>query len=166
MGDGTDCGSTFCNPPVSGACCLSPFGGCVQTDFFTCRDFYGGFYRGDGTDCELCPPPEGACCFANFTCESFLSQSSCQFQGGTWQGAGTTCNTMPCIPLGACCFGLSCQDGYTESDCVSQGSTYLGGPSSCFNFPCPLPTALLLRRRQLQHVDGTRLFQRRRHLLR
>jgi hypothetical protein len=43
------------------------------------------------------PPPVGACCFVDGTCQ-VLTEADCLALQGAWQGAGTDCDPNDCPP--------------------------------------------------------------------
>ena len=116
--------------PVAGACCL-PSGACIgPVTSGTCAAS-GGTFQGAGTDCGgvVCgPPPTGACCFGDGSCD-VETEGDCAGLGGDYQGDDTDCSPNPCPQpaMGACCLGVSCTIT-TQAGC---SGTYLGDGSVC-----------------------------------
>jgi len=87
---------TFTTPTSNGACCATS-GVCsiVVSPGTACT----GAYQGNGSTCSPnpCPPPSGACCFADAsaTCTT-VTDASCVTSGGTFRGAGTACSAGLC----------------------------------------------------------------------
>ena len=87
---------TFTTPTSNGACCATS-GVCsiVVSPGSACT----GAYQGNGSTCSPnpCPPPSGACCFANAsaTCTT-VTDASCVTSGGTFRGAGSACSAGVC----------------------------------------------------------------------
>jgi len=92
------------------------------------------FYRPDLA--EVGPAAPGACCFANGTCTSVLS-NECTSAGGTFEGGNTSCAPSPCPPatIGACCFGSECSE-LTPTGCETGGGVFNGLGSSCADNGC------------------------------
>ncbi len=109
QGDGTSClGDISPANGIDDACETGPFGACCFADgscnvlsSIDCSN-QGGQYMGDGTIClgdlngnqidDACeiPPPTGACCFTDGSCQ-VLTAINCGLQGGVYQGDGTIC---------------------------------------------------------------------------
>ena len=92
------------------------------------------FYRPDLA--EVGPAAPGACCFANGTCTSVLS-NECTSSGGTFEGGNTSCAPSPCPPptIGSCCFGSECSE-LTPTGCETGGGVFNGLGSSCADNVC------------------------------
>lgn len=123
-----------------GACCFE----CDPCEFRSQSDCEtaGGTYRGDGTTCDVDPPPcsapTGACCVAEGC--SIQIEADCIGLGGTWQGCPTTCDPNPCggsPPTGACCVGETCSIT-TDAACTGlyHGDGTTCDPNPCCNPPC------------------------------
>lgn len=91
----------------------------------------------DCTDCG--PPPPGACCFPDGTCQELL-EDECMGAGGAWYGPGIPCDPNPCVThLEACCF----PDGHCEpmiygtGQCAMEGGIGQGIDTYCDPNPCP-----------------------------
>lgn len=89
-----------------------------------------------------CPPPGGACCFADGSC-LMLPETDCTAQGGIWYGPTAVCEPNPCPPpifMGACCaLDGSCQQT-TEGGCPAPNVWFADLP--CEPNPCPPPPVL------------------------
>jgi hypothetical protein len=92
-----------------------------------------GFGEAGFTPCPV-GPQEGACCFADGSCQ-LLFADACLGAGGIVFGG--PCDPNPCPPPppeGACCFGPDCVIT-TQSLCIAQGGVWYDGP--CDPNPCP-----------------------------
>lgn len=79
------------------------------------------------------PPPSGACCFSDGSCETH-SQSGCEVQGGSYQGDDVLCDPDPCPQLGACCYPVGNCSMTLAVDCTGE---WQGAGTSCDPNPCP-----------------------------
>ncbi|MCG8403732.1 MAG: hypothetical protein MI923_00910, partial [Phycisphaerales bacterium] len=79
------------------------------------------------------PPPSGACCFSDGTC-NVISELSCNILGGNFLGNGTECANCP-PPTGACCMGDGSCNVISEASCNTLGGNYLGNNTACANCP-------------------------------
>jgi hypothetical protein len=99
----------------------------------------GGLFLGPETTCDMCPAPppggEGACCFADGTCE-VLAIVDCLTAGGLPLGPGTTCDMCQAPPPppgreGACCFPDGTCQITRHCECRRAGGEYLGPETTC-----------------------------------
>ncbi|MBX3378002.1 MAG: DVUA0089 family protein [Phycisphaeraceae bacterium] len=129
-------GSCFIAGGPTGACCLgAPGYSCITTSSSSCATA-GGTYLGDGSLCSSCPPPPtGACCLNDGTCQT-LTQLACITANGTYAGNGVLCAAANCPPGGACCFFATCST-LTSAACAAQGGAWLGAGSACGSCPTP-----------------------------
>jgi hypothetical protein len=86
-----------------------------------------------------CPPPTGACCFPDGSCQ-VLAEVDCVGLGGIWYGPTVGCDPNPCPPpVFACCFpGGQCVM-LPEADCLAQGGAPLFGVDCEPVNPCEQP---------------------------
>ncbi len=67
-------------------------------------DIRGLGYVIEGTIQHIClPPPGGACCFQDGSCQETATEMDCVNLGGVYQGDGTTCTPNPCPQPGDNC---------------------------------------------------------------
>ncbi len=107
-------------------------------DYFTSGDTGWALITVNGNTQDTCgpsgncggPPPEGACCNPDGSCDNFLTPAECDAQGGEWQGADTLCFAVDCPqpPLGACC---DAEAMCTEADEFECTGTWLGADTAC-----------------------------------
>jgi hypothetical protein len=85
-------------PPLSptGACCIGT--NCDLLTLQSCLDA-GGSWAGEPATCSPnpCPPPVGACCFADGECR-IQTAAECEGLGGTPLYPGSVCDPNPCQP--------------------------------------------------------------------
>jgi hypothetical protein len=96
-----------------------------------------GFGVAGNAPCPVAGPTDGACCFADGTCQVMEAQA-CAAAGGSYQGDGTVCDPNPCPPPpaeGACCIGTDCVVT-TAEDCARQGGEYQGDDTECLPETC------------------------------
>jgi hypothetical protein len=100
----------------------------------------GRAFHGAGTNCNQvnCPPPFGACCFADGSCQ-MLSPGECGGTGGTYLGNGTTCNPDNPCGEGACCFADGSCTETTLVLCNQVGGAFQGAGTTCDAAGCPQP---------------------------
>lgn len=118
-GFGTTCGNTtpseICNPPATGACCVTATGttgGCQIKTQAQCNALHG-HWLGAGTTCanDTCVP-RGACCsqgFAGPLCSINTAAGCANSPGGIYLGNNTVCTATSCpspAPTGACCLSV------------------------------------------------------------
>jgi hypothetical protein len=89
-----------------------------------------------------CVEPQGACCFADGSCEDGLLFGDCVAAGGDPQGDGTMCATANCPqPTGACCLpGGTCAE-LSQADCVAASGDFRGVGTDCATEVCALTGA-------------------------
>jgi len=94
----------------------------------------GSVQTGGGGD------PQGACCFANGSCQ-FITAAQCSTAGGVYQGNAVTCVQAGCpAPIGACCVNGFCTGDVSQAECLATpGATWGGDGTSCGTFVCPIP---------------------------
>ncbi|MCB9857734.1 MAG: hypothetical protein H6818_18785 [Phycisphaerales bacterium] len=131
--DGTPSGVGVLNIVCGGACCPPDGGLCTIETQAYCEQVIGGYYGGDGTDCDfnVCP---GACCHTvgeMQVCEIVNGVNTCLIDlQGTYLGDATTCEPGACG--GACCIPAIPDCVVTSADdCASQGGNYLGDGIAC-----------------------------------
>jgi hypothetical protein len=102
-------------------------------------DALGGVWD-EGLTCDdPCPPPSGACCFPDGSCDE-LDEVNCAESGGDWQGPLTRCSPNPCPqPDVACCLADGQCLFVIAADCDEAGGIALGFGSSCDPNPCFIP---------------------------
>jgi hypothetical protein len=95
-----------------------------------------GFNCPGGNICpDVPPPPTGACCFPDFSCQ-ILTADECALGGGNYLGDDTTCDMCPPPPAtGACCVGEVCSV-VTAAECDQMGGSYQGDGTDCDPDPC------------------------------
>lgn len=85
-----------------------------------------------------CPPPVGACCFPDGSCQT-LAGADCDAQGGIWYGPSVGCDPNPCPqPEAACCFPDGHCEFLTEVRCLEAGGVWIAGVL-CDPNPCEQP---------------------------
>ena len=128
-GNGTDCATANCPPPL-GACCFGT--SCLNLSEADCANA-AGTWLGAGVACSqgnTCPT--GACCLPDGSCE-IRSEASCVASGGIFRGVGAVCGTANCPqPSGACCLANGSCLLLTAADCaIIPGSAWAGGGTTC-----------------------------------
>ena len=142
LGYNVSCSDDPCISP-DGACCLGE-NSCIQITNSQgenlCENIFGGYWMGDGTDCDDFSCIIGACCFVdldqNSYCADGYTSESCELGGGDYFfGDGTTCadDGSACVTIfGACCFGgTNCENNVSQLDCTTQGGQFFGADSTC-----------------------------------
>jgi hypothetical protein len=106
------------------------FSNCAQVEFaagcFGCIGFGAGNFGYDC--CPAPPPPTGACCFPDGTCQ-VLEIDDCTGQGGIYQGDDVPCN--PCPQPGACCLDNDVCIFVLADECAAQSGDFLGEGIGC-----------------------------------
>ncbi|MFH1419731.1 MAG: hypothetical protein ABII12_15775 [Planctomycetota bacterium] len=93
---------------------------------------------GDVTNCDDCsePPPTGACCFYDMSCQE-LTEFACEDAGGTYAGDAVTCAAGVCEPTACCWTDGSC----TEEDpttCLESGGMPHPPGTLCSDVTCDM----------------------------
>ena len=123
-----------CNEDAGGACqrlselCVT--GLMVGQEYTVQVATFNGSPRGDITLDLACPCPQGACCFADGSCQE-LRSDECLAANGDFQGDGVSCDPNPCSPPVSveCCIGDLNVDGMIDSmDIPSFVATLLNPP--------------------------------------
>ncbi len=121
------------DPPEYGACCVAEvcyFDDDPPMNQEAC-DLLGGFYHGDGSDCDP-NPCVGACCDTLTGTCTVVTEAACT---GVYQGDGTDCDPNPCV--GACCDPVTGDCALTTEGFCS--GVYQGDGTECDPNPCPQP---------------------------
>lgn len=126
---------------------------------------YGGYYAGDGTECDAEISPLGACCFpladGSLACIE-TSECECDFQVGTFY-VGQTCHDVPCGPneeLGACCYidletgCYECILTVNEDECLALPKQYQFPQWQGANTTCVDPDITCCRQLGACCIDG------------
>jgi hypothetical protein len=108
----------------TGACCDVDQGFCGETT----RDECGGYYVGDGSECE----PEGMCCFPDERACVVTAESCCILSGGVFIADVQTCD----VPRGACCFDDATCWLFPKRCCEAFGGKYQGDGTTCETSRC------------------------------
>lgn len=120
-------------------------GGCCEDDAALCYDdadpqdcgFTGRFST---NGCSTLDPPcgLGACCLADGTCLSNLTESECQSQPlHAAYHLGLTCADVQRGPVGACCRAdNTCLDELSSAECGDVNGSYQGDGSACNTVAC------------------------------
>ncbi len=133
------CSQVPCQEPDPvGCCCFMKPGSSywllsVMTQL-DCVNVYGGYYAGDGTECEGDTSPIGACCLKDGVCIQ-TAECECDFQGGDFY-LGLSCNDVPCGnngEPGACCY-IDVETGCYECVMTPNEEECLGLPKQ-YQFP-------------------------------
>ena len=125
--------------PTLGACC-APSGVCLDgVSGYECTEV-GGLFLGPtstclSVDCELPPPPLGACCLGISQCVQ-VSEQDCALALGTYHGDGLSCSLGPCDPTGACCLEAYVCAELAAVQCVASAGSYHGDDTTCEFVPC------------------------------
>jgi len=157
--DGTDLGGFTPQTTLNTALAVDPDGTIWESD----RNVTGQFFQYDksgtllqtlnlggdlpgfnilGGDMAQGPPPTGACCFADGSCQDGVTNQECRDAGGIAFNRDQACGDVNCN--GACCLrDGSCVDDVTNDDCDSQNGTFNIGVA-CGDVDCPQPGACCL----------------------
>jgi hypothetical protein len=87
------------------------------------------------------PPPTGACCKNDGTCEILTEDECTALAGSSYKGDDIACGAAgyECDPTGACCTGTDCNQ-YTNAYCTELTGTYHGDGVDCADPSCPEST--------------------------
>lgn len=140
-----DCDAGVCES--SGACCL-PDDSCLEVTAVDCGTA-GGFYRGDGIDCDDVPScTRGACCDSMAgTCTDTLGED-CMGMDQLYLGDDSDCMDGTACEIGACCMPDESCNEITRGECslITDGS-FAGADSTCDEGTCDIGACC--------HADGT-----------
>lgn len=124
-----------------GVCC-APGGACAMTTMADC--IAPGVWHGEWSSCAPndCPPPPGACCFADGHCE-LLTEVQCAASPDyvAWLGETEACTpSNPCPQPGACCDMATGACTFVLEQFCGTPLVYAGGACVPDN-PCLRPGA-------------------------
>lgn len=88
--------------------------------------------------CPINPPPAGACCFVDGSCQ-VLASEECAALGGSYQGDGSVCQPNPCPQPEACCLPTGACEMLLPSLCEQQQGQPQGPGTDCNPNPCIPP---------------------------